>query len=106
MGIWLCVSSPAPSSIHSSSSSLLPTATRPLLLSLWRLTAHCQMWAVPSPLQVSTSSLVGWNLTLLTEPEWPWYCSRHAPLCIPHTRAVWSALAVASTGSPSLLTHT
>jgi len=68
--------------------------------SLNRWTAHCQMCAVESPLEVKTNSLFGWNLTELTEPEWPLYCRRGLPDCMPQTMAVWSAEAVPIKGDP------
>lgn len=104
-----------------STSSSSEEATRPEKLSLLMWTAHCQMWAVPSPLAVNTSSLSGWNLkwrtsmewlaflfsflsdglfylTELTDPLWPVYWSSGFPECIPHTMAVWSAEAVPRMG--------
>ena len=90
-----------------SPSSSSDEAIRPgVLFSLKRWTAHCQMWAVESPLAVSTSSLFGWNLMEFTEPVWPLYCSRGLPEFMPQTMAVWSAEAVPMRGRPMRETET
>ena len=62
-------------SLSRGSSSSSDEAILPEELSLVRWTAHCHMWAVPSPEAVNTSSLLGWKRKELTLPAWPVYCS-------------------------------